>query len=173
MLQTDKTTLPSFENTEIAFSSRSSKELQKMYFLFSMMNNNFLVSVGTSFLKFAFQIGLPISGIVKNTIFSHFCGGENIFDCEKTIQKLSTAHIGTILDYSVEGEKNEKSFDETEAETIKTILRAKNQKQIPFSVFKVTGLADLDLLTKKQENKNLTEAEKVAWEKVIKRVDFY
>lgn len=171
MLQTDKTTLPSFENTEIAFSSRSSKELQKMYFLFSMMNNNFLVSVGTSFLKFAFQIGLPISGIVKNTIFSHFCGGENIFDCEKTIQKLSTAHIGTILDYSVEGEKNEKSFDETEAETIKTILRAKNQKQIPFSVFKVTGLADLDLLTKKQENKNLTEAEKVAWEKVIKRVD--
>jgi proline dehydrogenase len=119
----------------------------------------------------AFSAGLPVSYPVKKTIFAHFCGGENIKDCEKTILKLSDNNIGTILDYSVEGEKNEKSFDATEAETIETVKRAAGAKSIPFSVFKVTGVAEFALLEKIQAGQSLSESEKSAWERARKRVD--
>ncbi len=163
--------LPTFENTQIAFQTRDNAELKRMYWLFSMMNSNFLVSVGTKFLQFSFKAGLPVTGIVKSTIFAHFCGGESIQDCEKTVKKLSKYNIGTILDYSVEGEINEASFDATEAETIATVKRAAGSAEIPFSVFKMTGLADIALLEKIQSENQLSVEEIAAWERVKKRVD--
>ncbi|TAE70142.1 MAG: proline dehydrogenase [Bacteroidetes bacterium] len=161
----------SFENTEIAFSSKSNFNLKKTYWLFYFMNLNWLVKIGTAAINFAFKIYLPIKPIVKNTIFSQFCGGENIEDCENSIKKLSQYHIGTILDYSVEGEKSEKNFDETAKELLLTIEKAaKMRMEIPFSVFKVTGVADFDLLEKIQDKKKLSDSEEISWEKAKQRV---
>jgi proline dehydrogenase len=36
----------SFDDTAVAFASRSNTELRKMYWLFATMNNNFLVKTG-------------------------------------------------------------------------------------------------------------------------------
>ncbi|MDW8296591.1 MAG: proline dehydrogenase, partial [Raineya sp.] len=139
----------SFEDTATAFEAQNDRQLAKTYWLFWAMNSNFLVKYGTTFLKFAFKYRLPlVKGIVKNTIFEHFCGGETIEECEKTIQELAKYHIKAILDYSVEGEKSEESFEATCEEILHTIQKADHNPNIPFSVFKVTGIARFGLLEK-------------------------
>lgn len=168
---TPKADTLSFDNTAIAFSSKSSKELRLSYWLFKVINNNFLVKIGPPMTNFAMSIGLPISPIIRATIFKQFCGGESINDCDKTIKHLSNFHIGTILDYSVEGEETEAAFDQTTAETIATIQKAASNPGIPFSVFKVTGLAAFSLLEKIQTKEKLTEEEWSAWERVRQRVE--
>src|SRR5687768_10719209 len=126
----------SFDNTAIAFASKSDAELFKMYALFATMNNNFLVKTGGTLVRKAFRWNLPVKFLIKPTIFSHFCGGENLLECNEAIKKLAEAHIGTILDYSVEGENDEKSFDGTYKEILATIEKAHRSQNIPFSVFK-------------------------------------
>ncbi len=161
----------SFEDTSIAFSSQSDFKLRKTYWLFALMNQGWLVNLGTFFIKIALRLRLPVKFLIKNTIFEQFCGGESIQDSEKTIQHLHDVHVGTILDYSVEGEETEKSFDETTLEIIRTIERASESKDIPFSVFKVTGIASTDLLEAIQIGDSLNKEQKAEFDRVMKRVD--
>src|ERR1700761_3430583 len=114
----------SFEDTEIAFRHSSNNDLKRAYWLFKVINVNFLVKIGPPVTNFAVKIGLPIKGLIKATIFKHFCGGETIRECENTIQTLSKGGVGTILDYSIEGEEDEQVFDSTRDEIIRTIERA-------------------------------------------------
>jgi proline dehydrogenase len=136
----------SFENTEIAFRHSSNTDLKRAYWLFKVINVNFLVKVGPPITNFAIKIGLPIKGIIKTTIFRHFCGGETIRECEKTIKSLYAGNVGTILDYSIEGEDDEEVFDVTGAEILRTIRRAAKEPAIPITVFKVTGVGRFGLL---------------------------
>ena len=162
----------SFEDTAIAFSSKSNGALRKTYWLFWAMNNPFLVKFGTKAISLSFAMRLPIKWLVKNTIFSQFCGGESIEDCQKSIERLAQYGIGTILDYSVEGEKSEASFEATLHETLETIQRAAQQRdKIPFSVFKVTGVAPFAVLEKVQAKEVLTSEENTAWANAQKRVE--
>lgn len=138
----------SFENTEVAFGHKSNQELNKAYWLFRLVGSPFLVKLGKFFTVLAIKLYLPIKGVVKKTIFAQFCGGETINECEKTIELLSKHNIGTILDYSVEGKEDEKDFENTCNEIVATIQKAKNNKAIPFSVFKVTGIAQFSVLEK-------------------------
>jgi proline dehydrogenase len=84
---------------------------------------------------------------------------------------LGAFGVVEILDYSVEGEKSEKGFDQTTEELLRTIDKAKGSKHIPFSVFKVTGLASSELLEKIQNNAELSNDDKAAFERVRSRVD--
>ena len=96
---------------------------------------------------FALKLRLPVSFIVKRTIFKQFCGGETISECSPTIKALGQG-IGTILDYSVEGKTQEDDFDKTTAIIIETIKKAHTEKNIPFAVFKITGISEFSLLEK-------------------------
>ena len=159
-----------FEDTSVAFASKSDAKLRKTYWLFSLMNQARVVNLGTFFIKLALKLNLPIKNVIRATIFEQFCGGETINDCNPTISLLGQSGIGTILDYSVEGEDSEASFDATAAEILKTIDKAASSKTIPFSVFKVTGIASSDLLEKIQRKDELTAAEQTAYERVVERV---
>jgi len=161
----------SFDDTAVAFSSKSDAELYKMYLLFKAMNNNSFVKIGGSLLNTALNLHLPVKFIIKPTVFSHFCGGETIEESERAIKELSAYNIGTILDYSVEGEGDEKSFDATMNELLRTVEKARGNKAIPFSVFKVTGLLDTKLLAKVQAGTQLTASEKTAFERGRERVN--
>ncbi|MBF9252107.1 proline dehydrogenase family protein [Pontibacter sp. 172403-2] len=161
----------SFDNTATAFASKSNAELYKMYLLFKAMNSNALVKIGGGLLNTALHLHLPVKFIVKPTIFRHFCGGENLHEVERAIQELGDYNIGAILDYSVEGEGNEKSFDATRDEILRTIEKARNNPHIPFSVFKVTGLVDTGLLEKVQARQELTADERGAFERGRDRVN--
>ncbi|MEQ8926377.1 MAG: proline dehydrogenase family protein [Fulvivirga sp.] len=161
----------SFDDTSVAFEAKSNKALKKANFLFTVVNNPAISSLATGSVKLGMALRLPIKGIIKYTIFEHFCGGETIKESEQTIKELSDYSIGTILDYSVEGEEDEASFDKTMDEIIKTVEVAKSSPNIPFSVFKVTGLANTNLLIKIQNGEQLTEKEKGAFENVKERVN--
>jgi proline dehydrogenase len=161
----------SFDNTEIAFSAKSNQDLSRSYWLFKLVSNTGFVKIGKHLTTFAIKTGLPIKSAIKATIFKQFCGGETIEECEQVIQRLGSFNIGTILDYSVEGKESEQDFDACTAETIRTINKAENNKHIPFSVFKVTGMARFDLLEKASEGSPLTKAELAEFERVRERVD--
>ncbi len=162
-----------FSNTKVAFESQNSSILWKNYNIFRLMNQNWLVNIGTFFIKISLKFGLPVKKIIKDTVFGLFCGGESISECENTIQILHKFNVGTILDYSVEGEDDEQSFEFTKGEIIKSILYAKDHKdKIPFSVFKITGIGSRDLLTKIQDNKeSLNEDEKKKYEAFKNRLN--
>lgn len=160
----------SFENTEVAFRHASNADLKRAYWLFRVINVNFLVKIGPPVTNFAIKIGLPIKGLIKATIFKHFCGGETIRECEQTIKTLNAGKVGTILDYSIEGEDDEQVFDSTCEEIIRTIRRAVKDKAIPITVFKVTGVGRFSLLEKLDKGTLLTAAEEQEWQKVQNRV---
>jgi proline dehydrogenase len=160
----------SFDNTEIAFSGKTNKDLNRSYWLFKLVSNSMFVSIGKTLTTFAIKTHLPIKGMIKATIFKQFCGGETIEECDRTINELARFKIGTILDYSVEGKETEEDFDVCATETIATITRAKNSKSIPFCVFKVTGLARLELLEKVSKRDDLSDDEKKEYGRVQLRV---
>ena len=159
-----------FENTEIAFRHYSNAALNRAYWLFKLINNNFLVAIGMPITNFAVKIGLPVKGLIKATIFKHFCGGETIIECGPTINNLHQGGVCTILDYSVEGEDDEQAFDNTRDEIIRTITRATEDRAVPITVFKVTGVGRFELLEKLDADTPLTPAETIEWQKVQDRV---
>lgn len=161
-----------FDDTSTAFSYKSDRQLKKANFIFTLVNHPSISSVATTLAKIALTLRLPFAkSVIRNTIFEHFCGGETIQESEKTIVTLGKFKVGTILDYSVEGEKTEEGFDITTKEIIRTIERAKGNPGIPFCVFKVTGMADTPLLEKKHAGETLSSEETVAYERVKNRVD--
>lgn len=161
----------SFENTEVAFRHSSNSDLKRAYWLFRAINVNFLVNIGPAVTNFAMAIGLPIKKLIKATIFRHFCGGETIQECDNTIKNLSSGGVGTILDYSIEGEDDETVFDNTCDEIIRTIIRASEDvKAVPITVFKVTGVGRFSLLEKLDAGYELSVTEKSEWRKVQGRV---
>lgn len=166
-----KTILPeiNFRNTAAAFISKSDADLKKARFLFSLFNQKWLINLGPKLAEFAFSIGLPIGGLIKNTIFKQFVGGENIEDCHKTIQALWQYKVGTILDYSVEGAETTESFESTKNEVIRTIISAAKSEAIPFSVFKVTGIGPFHILEKLSDNSKLNSQEQAEANALIAR----
>jgi proline dehydrogenase len=162
----------SFDDTSTAFSYKSDSELRKANFIFSTVNHPWISSMATGAVKMALNLRLPIEGMIRKTVFDHFVGGVSIEDSDDVIRKLGTFGVGTILDYSVEGEKSESGFELTLKELLRTIDKAKTSENIPFSVFKVTGLASAELLEKIQHSHNkLSESEKAAYDRIRERVD--
>lgn len=159
-----------FHDTATAFADKSNSALKERYRLFKMMNSPSMVNLGTKLTNFALAIGLPISGLIKKTVFTVFCGGETIEECDRTIKKLGESKIGTILDYSVEGKYEEEDFEHTKDEILATIRRAKGDPNIPFSVFKVTGIAPLGTLEKVSAGVDLPEKSQLKWERIQGRV---
>lgn len=161
----------SFENLKVAFASKSNAELRKMYLVFAMLNNKFISNLGIALTNIGFKLHLPIKGIMKKTMFGHFCGGETIAESTDAARKLAEYGVESTLDYSVEGEGDEASYDLTCAEILKTIEKAENQDSLPFAVFKVTGLGDYQIMIKVQGGEPLSKDEILAFEKMKNRVD--
>jgi|TARA_R110000737_G_scaffold254016_1_gene263341 proline dehydrogenase len=162
----------SFNNTEIAFKSKSDKDLKRAYRLFKIVGVPFLVRIGKPLTNFALKIKLPIQGLIKNTIFKQFCGGEDIPECQTKIDELSNSGIGTILDYSVEGKVKESDFDSTVDEIIAALDKGFQNPKIPFGVYKVTGICRFGLLEKINDSvDNLSEKEKAEYERLLARME--
>ena len=162
----------SFEDTRVAFASKTDAQLRKVYALFAAMNNGSLVKTGSSLMKAALKWNLPgTQFLVKHSIFEQFCGGETIKECRPVTAELGKYNIGTILDYSVEGEGNDRSYDRTRDEILATIDEAHRSAHIPFSVFKVTGVANVAILEKIQAGQLLTADEEAAHTRAVARVE--
>jgi len=160
-----------FNNTQVAFSLKSDTELDRAYFLFKMIANEPLVRIGTAVTNFALKAHLPVDGLIRATVFDHFCGGVNEMDCLSVVDKMYTKGVSSVLDYSVEGKEEEEQFDAALKMTLKTIEFAKERQAIPFAVFKPTGVGRLDLYDKVGAKQVLSEDEQAEWNKVRDRFE--
>ncbi|MEL6255822.1 MAG: proline dehydrogenase family protein [Bacteroidota bacterium] len=160
-----------FNNTELAFKAKSDKELKRSYRLFRMIDNPFLTKVGPKLMMLGFKLRLPIKGIVRRTLFDIFVGGETLEETIKVSSYLDTFGVKTILDYSVEGEKTEEGFDKTLNEIIDAVKHGGRIQEVVFAACKLTGLADMDLMTKIQAGEKLAESEVKAKARVAERMD--
>lgn len=161
----------SFDNTELAFASKTDWQLKKAYYLFRIVNNNSMASIATFSANLGLKLHLPIKGIIKNTVFEHFCGGETISECKIASDKMAEYNVGSILDYSVEGKDSEEAFDNAFSETLQTIENAKDNPDVPYCVFKPTGLGSSNLMEKVQLGETLSDGEKDAFERIRNRYD--
>ena len=160
-----------FDNTQVAFSLKSDTELDRAYFLFKMIDSEPLVRIGTAVTNFAIKAHLPVEGLIRATVFDHFCGGVNEDDCITVVDKMFTKGVSSVLDYSVEGKEEEAQFDAALEMTLKTIEFAKERLAIPFAVFKPTGLGRFELYEKLGEKQTLSPAEQAEWDRVVARFD--
>lgn len=160
-----------FDNTEIAFALKSDSELERAYFLFKMISIEPLVRIGTAATNFAIKAHLPIEGLIRSTVFDHFCGGVNEEDCLPVIDKMYGKGVSSVLDYSVEGKENENEFDGAMQTVLKIIDFAKNIDAIPIAVFKPSGLGRFNLYVKISNGDSLSKSEEDEWNKVIDRFD--
>ncbi|MDG2455179.1 MAG: proline dehydrogenase, partial [Bacteroidia bacterium] len=78
----------SFDNTEVAFAHKSNRDLKKAYRLFQTFNYPFLVNNVPKLANLALSLRLPIKGIIKNTLFAQFCGGESIEESYLSAKQL-------------------------------------------------------------------------------------
>lgn len=160
-----------FNNTEIAFGLKSDSELERAYFLFKMISIEPLVKIGTVVANFAINASLPVEGLIRSTVFDHFCGGTNMKDCLPVINKMFEKGVSSVLDYSVEGKENEKEFDSTMHKVLEIIDFANTINAIPIAVFKPSGLGRFDLYVKQSKNESLSSHEEKEWERVVYRFD--
>jgi proline dehydrogenase len=158
-----------FNNTEVAFSLKSDSQLERAYFLFKMIESQPLVRIGTAVTNFALKAHLPVEGLIRSTVFDHFCGGVTEEDCLPNIDNMFTKNVHAILDYSVEGKETEEQFDHALEKTLKTIDFAKEKNAIPYAVFKPTGFGRFALYQKITEKEELTNEEKSEWIRVVER----
>lgn len=150
----------SFENTEIAFQSKSNRDLRRAHFLFKMIGSNALVTAGKLMSRVALKLGIPVGWAVKPTIYSHFVGGETIEDCYKNVLQIGKFDVKSILDYSVEGTETLESINKAMDETLKTIYNAAKDDNVPFAVFKPTAFTWDSVLEKVSAGSEMTAEEK-------------
>lgn len=160
-----------FNNTEIAFTLKSDADLDRAYFLFKMIDNQPLVRIGTAVTNFALKANLPVEGLIRATVFDHFCGGVNEKDCLPVVKKMFEKGVASILDYSVEGKETEEQFDMASNKTLDLISFCEDSEALPFAVFKPTGFGRFALFEKITAKQTLTSEEEAEWQKVVNRFD--
>ena len=160
-----------FCNTEEAFSLKTNFELLRAKFLFMIIENKFLVKTGTLLIDFALKFYLPVTPLIKLSVFNHFCGGVSEIDCNPVIIKMFNKKVCSVLDFSTEAFETEAEFDKCFKKKLSIINFIKNRSEIPFAVFKPTCLGNINLFKKMTLNQTLSLDELEEWSRVIKRFD--
>ena len=160
-----------FSNTNEAFSLKSNFELNRAYFLFKIIGNQSVVKLMTSLTNFSLKFNLPVTPVIKATVFDHFCGGVNQEDCIPVIEKLYKKNVCSVLDFSTEGFINEIEFDNCLNKKLSIIDFIKNKNEVPFAVFKPTCLGSTDLFIKMSSGLALTDSENDSWSRVVDRFE--
>jgi proline dehydrogenase len=160
-----------FENTEIAFALKSDSELERAFFLFRMIANEPLVRIGTMMTNFAIKVQLPVEGLIRSTVFDHFCGGVNEDDCMSVVEKNYSKGVCSVLDYSVEAKEDEEQFDAALEKTLKILEFVKEKDSMPFAVFKPSGFGRFELYEKRGAGETFTDEEQAEWDRVVARYE--
>ena len=163
---TDKTL---FNNTKTAFALKTDSQLERAYFLFKMISKEPLVRIGTAVTKFALNASLPVEGLIRSTVFDHFCGGVNEEDCLIAIDNMFTKGVSSVLDYSVEGKASENQFDDALEKILKIVNFCYEREAMPIVVFKPTAFGRFYLYEKKSEAIRFSPEEQAEWDRIINR----
>jgi proline dehydrogenase len=166
----------SLDNTQIAFAYKSTAELKRARFLFSVIQSPIIVSIATKLTPALMNSGLPVNGLIRSTIFNQFVGGETLEETARVAKQLGAYGVQVILDYGVEAKEGEENFDNVTEKIMEAVAFAATQNNIPFVSIKITGIASLQLLETLNEAPRLrsgihdSEMEDAAWDRVKERM---
>ena len=158
-----------FSNTEVAFHLKTDAELERAYFLFKMIANEPLVRIGTAATNFALKTHLPVEGLIRATVFDHFCGGVSAEDCMPKIDQMFRSGVYSVLDYSVEGKQEETQFDLILEQMCTLVDFADEKAAMPFAVFKPTAVGRFDIYKKISASIPLSDEELSEWKRIQER----
>ncbi len=161
-----------FNDTKLAFADKTDAQLKKAYWMFKAIEQPALTNIGVSLLNFTVRNNFPlVDGIVKQTLFEQFCGGETREESMKVVKQMFKRGVGSIFDYSIEGKEEEEVFDAV-CKEIKDIVRfSVGNPAIPFIVFKPTAFGRIDIYEAVGKGKELTTSQKEEWNRVVIRFD--
>jgi len=162
---------PDFENTQIAFQSKTDSQIKKAYFLFQMLNIPFLNQAGTLLAQVALSLGMPIHGLIQATVFDQFCGGVSLEDSKSRVEALARHGVGTSLDYSVEAVDGDQGYADTVEETLNMVQFAAENPSVEFVVVKPTGIGSMSLMEKVSKERPLTQEEELDLQAIRSRLD--
>ncbi len=166
----------SFDNTQNAFAYKSTADLKRAKFLISAIQSPIMVTLATKATPILMKLGLPINGLLRNTVFKQFVGGETLEESARVAKLLSSYGVQVILDYGVEAKEGESNFDDVTEHIIEAIDFAATQTNIPFISVKLTGVASHILLENLNEAPRLrsgihdSESDNAAWQRVRERM---
>ena len=166
----------SLDNTQIAFAYKSTAELKRARFLFTVIQSPIIVSLATKLTPALMNSGLPVNGLIRSTIFNQFVGGETLEETARVAKQLGAYGVQVILDYGVEAKEGEENFDNVTEKIMEAVEFAATQNNIPFVSIKITGIASLQLLETLNEAPRLrsgihdSEMEDAAWGRVKERM---
>jgi proline dehydrogenase len=142
-----------FDNTEIAFASKSTSELKNARLLFSVMKYPDVVKIGKFASRIALKIHFPLAWIVKPTLYKQFVGGETLRDCSRYIDLLKANNVMSTLDYSAESKQTPEGIKATMEETMRSIDYVKENKNLAYAVFKPSTITTDEVLAKASEKR--------------------
>lgn len=138
-----------FDNTQRAYHLKTDRELYKAYYLFRLISNSTLVTVGSWFAQLSLKLRLPVAPLFKATVFSQFCAGLNKEESLELVNKLESYKINSYLHFAAEESKTEEGMDISLANTLETLSFSKESSSLPFTVFKATALGPMSLFKKR------------------------
>ncbi|XP_013777730.2 proline dehydrogenase 1, mitochondrial-like [Limulus polyphemus] len=105
-----------FENTKIAYKSKTSWELLRGLFVMKLSSYKVLVENNEKLLKFGRRIlGQRLfHHLMRSTFYGHFVAGESADGIQPTINRLYSFGVKPILDYSAEEDMSEEEAKEVE-----------------------------------------------------------
>ncbi len=164
-------TMVDFNNTEVAFRSKTTSYLRKSKLLFRVMQNPNIVRVGKTLYFFAAKIHFPTDWIIRPTVYDHFVGGATLESCLPTVKNLLKFKVKSILDYSAEGASGEKGIKQSFDETIRSIDYAAKTHGVAYAVFKPSAISYPKILEKFNFGKPTTDEDRVQYDKYVERMD--
>ena len=159
-----------FEDTKEAYRLKNNNELYRAFYLYRLIANNTLVALGSKLALWALQLGLPISGLFKHTVFKQFCAGAAKEDSIKLVHRLADLNVKSYMHFAAEGQKSEAGMDNSLEKTLETLSFSKETQALPFTVFKATSLGPFALFEKKSNGVAFNKEEQAAWDRMLERV---
>lgn len=160
-----------FNDTKNAYMLKSDKELQKAYLLFRMISKRSWVRFGGKLTLLALRLGLPIHSLLRKTVYQQFCAGNEAQDSLKVVNQLAAFNVKSYMHYAAESQKSEEGVEQSLQQFLNAVQFSKQNKALPFVVFKPTALGKVMLFEKVSAGIQLSKEEVASWDRTKDRIN--
>eukprot|EP00980_Cylindrotheca_fusiformis_P020665 scaffold7703_cov127-Cylindrotheca_fusiformis.AAC.14 len=97
--------VPNFNDTKAAYEPKSTAELLRAAVSLQLCKIPFLVTNAEPLLRAGYRVSSTLTNaFLKQTLYGHFCAGEDQARIQPVIKKLHDSGVGNILDYAAESD---------------------------------------------------------------------
>lgn len=161
-----------FDDHGAALRNKTDAELRAANFVLRTLQSPWMMRAGTTLARAGLALRVPgTAAILERTVFRQFCGGTSLDEALATARRLHGHGVRTILDYAVEGGKEEAEFDEARRQLERALEHAASGPEVAFCATKVSGMARDELLAKASAGQPLSDGERAELDRVCARLE--